>query len=64
MSTTVDTAGMDKQQIIDEIVSTKAEVLKLINNVRSTKTACGKISSENQYLQDYVGSLMTTDVKK
>lgn len=49
---------MSKQENIDEIVALKAKIAALIANVRTTKTVCDKYENENQYLQDYIGSLM------
>lgn len=56
---------LEKQRIIQEILSTKTEISRLLNNIRDTRTVCHRLSAENQYLQEYVGTLMkSNDVKK
>ena len=55
---------LEKQKIIDEILSTKTEISRLLNNIRDTRTVCNRLSAENQYIQEYVGTLMkSNDVK-
>jgi hypothetical protein len=47
-----------KQEKIDQIMRLKADISRLVSNVRQTKAICERYENENQYLQDYVGSLM------
>lgn len=47
-----------KQAKIDKILSLKEKSTTLLTNVRYTKALCDKYENENQYLQDYIGSLM------
>lgn len=49
---------MSKQQKVDEILKLKSDISLLVQNVRDQATVCRKYSHENQYLQDYVGSVM------
>lgn len=48
----------EKQQKVDEVLRLKADIAHLIRNIRDTQTVCRKYESENQYLQDYIGSVM------
>ncbi|CUM46748.1 uncharacterized protein AC631_02430 [Debaryomyces fabryi] len=46
------------EEMVTEILSLKLKIATLISNIRDTKTLSDKYDNENQYLQDYVGSLM------
>lgn len=46
------------EEMVAEILDLKLKISTLISNIRDTKTLSDKYDSENQYLQDYVGSLM------
>lgn len=50
--------GDAKHEMIQEILSLKNSINLLIGNVRDTKALCEKYDSNNQYLQEYVGTLM------
>lgn len=56
--------GEEKQQLIQEIVEIKAEITRLVDGIRDTRTLCEKATAENQYLQEYVGTLTTSEVRK
>lgn len=47
-----------KQQKVDEVLSLKGDISKLIQNVRKQAIVCQKYTDENQYLQDYIGTVM------
>lgn len=49
-----------KQQKVAEILKLKTELQRLVKNVRDQRVVCEKIEQENQYLQDYIGSVMQT----
>lgn len=52
------------EEIVNEILELKLKISTLVSNVRDTKTLCDKYDNQNQYLQDYVGSLMKSgDIK-
>lgn len=56
---------MSKDQMIDEILRLKSSINSLTSNIRDTKTVCEKYENDNQYLQDYVGTMMqNNDIKK
>ena len=46
------------EEMVAEILDLKLKISTLISNIRDTKTLSDKYDNENQYLQDYVGSLM------
>lgn len=46
------------EEIVNEILELKLKISTLVSNIRDTKTLCDKYDNQNQYLQDYVGSLM------
>lgn len=48
----------DKQKKVNEVLSLKEDISKLIQNVRKQTVVCQKYSDENQYLQDYIGTVM------
>lgn len=52
------TTQMSKQAKIDEIVLLKGNIATLLTNIREVQGQCAKHHRENQYLQDYVGSMM------
>lgn len=52
-----------KQEKIDQIFLLKGKLSQLIENIRDTKLVCDKYENENQYLQDYVGNYMKSDLK-
>lgn len=47
-----------KKDKVDEVLRLKADIAKLIHNVRLQTAVCQKYENENQYLQDYIGSVM------
>lgn len=47
-----------KEAKINQILDMKNKLSSLISNIRNTRTFCEKYDNENQYLQDYIGSLM------
>lgn len=49
---------MTKSEAIEHILEEKEKIFKLITNIRSMRAVCEKYQNENQYLQEYVGSLM------
>lgn len=56
---------MSKDQMIQEILKLKSSISSLTTNIRDTKSVCDKYENDNQYLQDYVGTLMkNNDIKK
>lgn len=46
------------EEMVAAILDLKLKISTLISNIRDTKTLSDKYDNENQYLQDYVGSLM------
>lgn len=46
------------EEKIEQIMRLKGDIARLVSNVRQTKAICGRYENENQYLQDYIGSLM------
>lgn len=56
---------MSKDQMVGEILRLKSSINSLTTNIRDTKTVCDKYENDNQYLQDYVGTLMkNNDISK
>lgn len=51
-------AADGKQEKVNEILSLKNDISKLIQNIRKQTMVCQKYSDENQYLQDYIGTVM------
>lgn len=51
-------AADDKQKIVNEVLSLKEDISKLILNIRKQTVVSQKYSDENQYLQDYIGTVM------
>lgn len=49
---------MEKQAKVDEVLKLKADISVLVQNIRDQVTVSNKYSHENQYLQDYIGSVM------
>lgn len=49
---------LSKQQMIDQITEYKQKISDLTNNVRDTKSLSEKYEHNNQYLQEYIGTLM------
>lgn len=47
-----------KQEKVQEILRLKKDIAQLVQNIRDEATVCNKYASENQYLQDYIGSVM------
>lgn len=56
--TSLDLLGDDK---IARILDLTANIDTLTANIRNTKRLYDKYDSENQYLQDYIGTLMNSD---
>lgn len=53
-----------KQQKVEEVLHLKEEITKLLQNVRDSQAVCEKYTHENDYLQDYIGSVMkSSDMK-
>ncbi|EGV60310.1 hypothetical protein CANTEDRAFT_116359, partial [Yamadazyma tenuis ATCC 10573] len=50
-----------KDEMIQEILQLKASISHLVGNVRDIKMLCEKSENDNQYLQEYVGTLMKTN---
>ncbi|ODV81312.1 uncharacterized protein CANTADRAFT_28316, partial [Suhomyces tanzawaensis NRRL Y-17324] len=50
-----------KEAKIEEILQLKAKINTLMNNIRDTKQVSDKFENENQYLQEYFGSLMKSE---
>lgn len=57
------TSKLDKE-MVGEILLLKQKISTLISNIRDTKTLCDKYENQNQYLQEYVGSLMKSSEMK
>lgn len=51
-------AEQTKQDKVNEILQLKKDISQLVQNIRDQSAICSKYSSENQYLQDYIGSVM------
>lgn len=49
---------MSKEAKIDEITELKAKIASLVANIRDARAVCTKYDRDNDYLQDYVGSVM------
>lgn len=47
-----------KEEKVASILALKAKISALLTNVKDTKILCEKHENENQYLQDYVATLM------
>lgn len=47
-----------KEEKVARILELKGKISTLLANVKDTKTLCEKHENENQYLQDYVATLM------
>lgn len=54
MSTIMDS----KQDKVNEILRLKGEITQLMQNIRDLSAICTRYSNENQYLQDYIGTVM------
>ncbi|KAL6021348.1 hypothetical protein ACI3LZ_002242 [Candidozyma auris] len=53
-----------KQEKVEEVLHLKQEISRLLQNVRDSQAVCEKYTHENNYLQDYIGSVMkSTDMK-
>lgn len=53
-----------KEQKVEEVLRLKEEITRLLQNVRDSQALCEKYTHENDYLQDYIGSVMkSTDMK-
>lgn len=48
----------EKQAKVEEILRLKSDISQLVHNIRDLSAVCLKYSSENDYLQDYIGSVM------
>ncbi|CAH6722862.1 SCOCO-like protein 1 [[Candida] jaroonii] len=67
ISDTVDVSKVDmsKEDMIREINKLKASISSLASNIRDTRHVVERYNNDNQYLQDYVGTLMkNNDLKK
>lgn len=62
--TITSTFDLLREEKVEQIRILKAKITSLISNVRDTKRICDKYENENQYLQDYVGSMMTSGEMK
>lgn len=51
-------SSSEKLQKVDEVLRLKSEIDQLIHNIRDSQNVCAKYASENEYLQDYIGSVM------
>lgn len=51
-------AQESKQDKVNEILRLKGDITKLVQNVRDQSAICTKYSNENQYLQEYIGTVM------
>lgn len=47
-----------KQDKVNEILRLKGEITQLMQNIRDLSAICTRYSNENQYLQDYIGTVM------
>lgn len=61
--TKVEGSELLKQDKIDQIMAMKVKLTQLVENIRDTKLLCEKYENENQYLQDYIGNYMKSDLK-
>lgn len=53
-----------KQEKVEEVLHLKQEISRLLQNVRDSQAVCEKYTHENNYLKDYIGSVMkSTDMK-
>lgn len=53
-----------KQKKVEEVLQLKDEITKLLQNVRDSQAVCERYTHENDYLQDYIGSVMrSSDMK-
>lgn len=56
---------MSKEDMIKEINRLKSSISSLASNIRDTRHVVERYNNDNQYLQDYVGTLMkNNDLKK
>lgn len=49
-----------KDELLNDILKTRSEIQYLTARIHQVQRSCDKLSSENTYLQDYVGSLMSS----
>lgn len=59
LANSLNSSQRSKEDKINDLQELRRNISTLIANVRNTKRLCEKYDSENQYLQDYVGSVMT-----
>lgn len=60
LADSLNSSPRSKENKIKDLQELRQNISTLITNVRNTKRLCDKYDSENQYLQDYVGSVMTS----
>lgn len=48
----------EKQHKVDEVLRLKNDISHLIHNIRDSQAVCRKYNNENEYLQNYIGSVM------
>lgn len=51
-------AEESKQEKVNEILRLKGDIAQLVQNIRDQSAVCTKYSNENQYLQEYIGTVM------
>ncbi|GMG40361.1 unnamed protein product [Ambrosiozyma monospora] len=55
----------DRQVVLDRVVKTRADIELLFKTVRQKYKYCKELENENNYLQDFVGTMMAhSDLKK
>lgn len=53
-----------RQQTVDTVLGLKSDIAQLIGNIRSVRRLCDKYDNDNEYMKEYVGTLMSGDIKK
>ncbi|GMM38532.1 hypothetical protein DASC09_058710 [Saccharomycopsis crataegensis] len=52
----------EEKEIFQQVVELGNKLNAMVGKTHEIKRSCHKLENENQYLQDYVGNLMSTDI--
>ncbi|CAH2352377.1 hypothetical protein CLIB1423_06S05050 [[Candida] railenensis] len=55
---------LTREEKVEAIKKLRKDITSLVSNIRNTKKVCDKYKNENQYLQEYVGSMMASGEMK
>ena len=56
--------ALTREEKVEAIKKLRKDITSLVSNIRNTKKLCDKYKNENQYLQEYVGSMMASGEMK